>query len=90
MFHQHDVRLSLFQKSIFLFSYVELFGYDNSPNEGKVKVSAKFGNFPICPKIGGRGEESNNWITPNPQLFMAYPPAIHSLVLRSGANKEIK
>ena len=35
-------------------------------------VLAKYGNFPISPKIGGRGEESNNGVTTNPQLFIAY------------------
>ena len=88
MYRQHGAHLFLFQKFIFLFSYVELFGYDNSRNEGTVKVLAKFGNFPISPKMGGRGEESNNGITPNRQLFTAYSRAVHSLVLRSGANKE--
>jgi len=62
-----------FQKFIFLFSYVELFGNDNSPSEGTVKVLAKFGNFPISPNIGGRGEESNNGITAN-------PPTVHSIL----------
>jgi len=42
------------------FPYVEPFGYDNSPNEGTVKFSAKLGKFPHFPKIGGRGEESNH------------------------------
>ena len=35
-------------------------------------VLAKYGNFPISPKIGGRGQESNNGVTTNPQLFIAY------------------
>jgi len=72
MYRRHEARLSLFQKILLLFSHVELFGYDNSPNKCTVKVLAKFGNFPISPKIGGRGEESNNGVTPNPQLFIAY------------------
>jgi len=48
-------------KEYFPVPQVEPFGYDKAPNEGTVKFWAKFGgNFPIFPKIGGRGEESNH------------------------------
>jgi len=39
------------------FSYVQLFGYDNSPNECTVEFLAKiWSNFPISPKIGGKAK----------------------------------
>ena len=57
--HQNAAQWSLFWKNI---SYVQPFGY-NSPNEGTVKFLAKnWGNFPISPKIGGQGKESNHEI----------------------------
>jgi len=46
-------------KEYFPFSFVEPFGYNSSPNEGTITF---WGNFPISPKIGGRGKESNNRI----------------------------
>jgi len=63
--------LSVFRRNIFPFSRVEPFGYDNAPDEGTVTFYGKiWGNFPISPKTGGRGDESNHVIlklrhTPN-------------------------
>jgi len=49
-------RLSFFGKSIFSFSYVEPFGYDNSPNEDSDKFLAKYGAiFP-----SRQGDEAKN------------------------------
>jgi len=43
-----------------LFSYAELFGYDNSPNESIVKFLAKFEVISPSPQNKKRGEESNH------------------------------
>ena len=63
-FHQNVGRLSLFRKNIFPFSHAEPFGYNNSPNENTITFfSGKiWGNSPISPKIGGRGNEFNHGI----------------------------
>ena len=58
-FYQNVWRLSLFRMTVFRFSHVESFGYDNAPNEDTVTF---LGNFPISSKIGGRADESNHGI----------------------------
>ena len=70
-------RLTVLQKNILGYLYVDPFGYVNAPDEGTVKI---WGNFPISPKMGGQGEESNHRILISPP---AATQAIHSLVLRS-------
>jgi len=44
-------RLSLFQKNIFLFSYVTPFGYEKLANEGTIKFSGKFGAISPYPQL---------------------------------------
>jgi len=50
-------------KEYFPFSQIEPFGYDNASNEGTVTFFwQNLGQFPISPKIGGRGDESKHGI----------------------------
>jgi len=84
-FHQNVGWLSLCQKNIFPFSQVELFGYDNAPNEGTINFGQNLGQFPYLPENRGmkwRIKAQDIKITPYPQLFVKYLQAAHSLVLR--------
>jgi len=47
-------------KEYFLFSHVELFGYDNAPNESTMQFSAKFGAISPSPE---KWDEAKNPIT---------------------------
>ena len=74
-------RLTVLQKNILGYFYVDPFGYVNAPDEGTVEFLGKiWGNFPISPKMVGQGEESNHGILISPP---AATQAIHSLVPRS-------
>ena len=92
-FHQNVGRLSVFWKNVFPFSDVVPFGYNNTANEGTLRFFRwNLGQFPHLPKNGGWGDKSNHRIlelSHVPQLFVTYPQAICSLVLRSNwANKK--
>jgi len=72
------------------FPHVEPFGYDNSPNEGTVKFSAKLGKFPHFPQNRGtrwRVQSRDVKITPYPQLFITYPRSVRLLFLIYGVTK---
>jgi len=70
-------------KEYFPVPQVKPFGYDKAPNEGTVKFWAKFGeNFPIFPKIGGRGEESNH----GKRIPQTYSVVSKEITVTSGDN----
>ena len=52
-FHQNVGRLFLFRKNIFLFSHVELFGYDKAQMRELSNFWRNFGKFPHLPKNRG-------------------------------------
>jgi len=62
IFHRNVARLSFCRKHSFLFSLVEPFAYDNSPDSTPPSSRQIWGNFLISPKIAGQGEKSNHGI----------------------------
>jgi len=90
IFHLNVARLSLFRKTISRFSYVAPFGYNNAANKGTVNFFGEiWGNFPISPKTGGRGDDTNHRILKphhTPTVRKKNSRAVHSLFL--GSNGE--
>jgi len=71
-------------KEYFPFSYVALFGYDKSANEGTVKYWQNFGQFPHLPENSGTRQQIQSRhikTTLYPQLTVTYAQAIHSLFM---------
>jgi len=72
-------------KEHFLFLYAELFGCDNSPNEGTITFSAKMGQFSHLLKNRGRGAECSHGILELPipttvcNLFTSRPFAVSEI-----------
>jgi len=87
IFHQNVERLSLFQKSVFLFSHVEPFGYDNVPNEGYCQIFGKiWGQFPHLHKNRGTKRRIQSWDIKN----YIMPPTVRSILTsRPFAGSEI-